>query len=140
MSSWDGFVDLDEKQQARYLLDEATLAWQSLVGFKEIKSKVQNYLNLGYRICQGEFDQLESLIQFLEDPKMKDDFGSFYEQIKHDDKAAACLDLASYACAFVCRIAAQKVGLTPLPDPVLEAVPEIYEYYQSRSEFLGLQN
>ncbi len=48
------------------------------------------------------------------------------------------LDLAAYACGFVSRMMARVSGHGPLPDTVLESLPEIYEYYRDRAEFLGV--
>ena len=62
----------------------------------------------------------------------------FMKKIKDDELAVASLDLASYACGFVCRLVAKRVNHRPLPDPVLEAVPEIYEYYRDRAKLLSL--
>jgi hypothetical protein len=139
LSSWGGFLNLSEKEQARFLLDVASAAWDQQDKFNEIKIKVESNLKLGYRILDGDIDNIHLLIRFLDDPNMMEDFASFFEQIKHDKNAAAALDLASYACGFVCRLSAQKAGVNVLPDPVLEALPDVYEYFRDRAELLGLR-
>jgi hypothetical protein len=113
-------------------------AWDTQHDLEEIGGEVRGYLKLGYDVLDGQHEKLPQLICFLEDPEMKRDFGAFFERIKHNEKAAAALDLASYACGFVSRLAAQASGYGPLPDPVLESLPDVYEYYQERASFLGL--
>lgn len=131
-------MSLGELDQARFLLGVACDAWEKQQGSEGVWTQVKSYLELGYKVLEGDLEQLPQLIIFLDDPEMKADFGAFYEQLKHDECASACLDLASYACGFVCRIAAEKSGYGPLPDPVREALPEIYEYYESRAALLNV--
>lgn len=138
LSNWQGFKSLNEREQAQLLLDVASSALERQQGFEDIRAEVQSYLALGYQILGGDLELLPQLIRFMEDPEMKGDFGAFYERVKHDERASAALDLASYACGFVCRITAAKSGYRPLPDPVLESVPEIYEYYEARAHFLNV--
>ena len=113
-------------------------AWDEQHDFGEIKSEVRAYLELGHDVLDGQHEKLPQLICFIEDPEMKHDFGAVFERIKHDERASAALDLASYACGFVLRLAATASGYGPLPDPVLESRPDIYEYYQERASFLGI--
>ena len=113
-------------------------AWDAQHDLEEIGSEVRAYLKLGYDVLDGQHEKLPQLICFIEDPEMKHDFGAVFERIKHDEKASAALDLASYACGFVSRLVATASGCGPLPDPVLESQPDIYEYYQERASFLGI--
>ncbi|MES9971533.1 MAG: hypothetical protein ABW092_15985 [Candidatus Thiodiazotropha sp.] len=138
MSSWDDFLNLSEKKQARFLLDVASAAWDQHEKFNDIKIKVESNLKLGYRVLEGDINSLHILIRFLDDPNMIEDFSVFFEQLKDNETAAAALDLASYACGFVCRISAQNAGVNTLPDPVLEALPDVYEYFRDRAGVLGL--
>ena len=137
MTDWSTFLEEAESAQARFLLDTAMTAWDAQHDLKGIGSEVRTYLELGYDILDGQHEKLPQLICFIEDPEMKRDFGAFFERIKHDEKASAALDLASYACGFVSRLVATASGYGPLPDPVLESLPEIYEYYQGRASLLG---
>lgn len=137
-NNWDNFLNLSEEDQARFLLDVASIAWEKQKGLGGIKAKIESNIKLGHEVLAGNFTKLSLLIRFLDDPDMKDDFGSFFEQLKDNQSAAAALDLASYACGFVCRVMAPQAKITVLPDPVLEALPDIYEYYRDRAQFLGI--
>ena len=138
LSEWTDFLQKSEASQARFLLDMATAAWEAQREPTDIGREVCAYLKLGYEVLEGNHEKLPHLIRFLEDPDMKHDFGAFYERLQHEETASAALDLASYACGFVSRMSAAKSEYGPLPDPVLEAMPEIYEYYQERAGFLGV--
>lgn len=138
MTDWSNFPDGNERNQARFLLRTATSAWDTQHDLEEMGNAVRDYLRLGYEVLDGQCQKLPQLIRFIEDPQMKSDFSAYFEIVKEDKKAAAALDLASYACAFVSRLVAAVSGYGPLPDPVLEALPEIYEYYKERAIFLGV--
>ena len=138
MSKWDDFPRLPEPVQARILLEVASAAWKQQSAFGDIKAEVQEYLKLGYELLEGRCEKLPQLIKFLDDPEMAHDFGAFYERLKDNKSAAAALDIASYACGFVSRMVAKKCQYGPLPDPVLEALPDIYEYYQEQAALLGV--
>lgn len=138
LTDWITFPEENELHQARFLLDTAMTAWNAQHDLEEISNEVRGYLELGYAVLDGRHEKLPQLICFLEDPEMKHDFGAFFEHIKDNEKASAALDLASYACGFVSRLVATASGYGPLPTPVLESLPDIYEYYQERSRFLGI--
>lgn len=138
LTNWKGFSQLEEVVQCRFLLDVASAAWKKQNGFDVIKSKVQAYIELGYEVLEGESSDLPQLIKFLDDPEMIDDFGSYFEILSSDENAAAALDLASYACGFVSRVVAEKTNYGPLPDPVLEALPDVSDYFKERAELIGL--
>ncbi len=138
MSDWTKFPSLDEPSQGKFLLDVAYDAWSKQHGFDEIKQKVLKYLKLGYQVCSGRYENFPELLKFLDDPDMKNDFGAFFEQVQHDEMASAALDLASYACGFVARISAKEAGCRSLPEPVLESMPDIYEYYRDKTDLLRL--
>lgn len=138
LTDWSNFLQEDESDQARFLLDTAMSAWNKVHEPEDIVRQVRDYLTLGYEVLDGRFDKLPQLIRFIEDPDMEHDFGAFFERIQHNETASAALDLASYACGFVSRTAANASGYSPLPDPVLESLPEIYEYYQGRASLLGV--
>ncbi|PID63618.1 MAG: hypothetical protein CSB44_01255 [Gammaproteobacteria bacterium] len=84
-------------------------------------------------VQSGNHQQLPELLRFLDDPAMEKDFNNHYEQVKDDEKASAALDIASYACGFVCRVFAAEAGVDKLPVPVLESVPGIADYYRQRA-------
>jgi len=113
-------------------------AWNKVHAPEDIVRQVRDYLTLGYEVLDGRFEKLPQLICFIEDPDMEHDFGAFFERIQHNETASAALDLAIYACGFVSRTAANASGYSPLPDPVLESLPEIYEYYRDRASLLGV--
>lgn len=113
-------------------------AWNKVHEPEDIVIQVRDYLTLGYEVLDGRLEKLPQLIRFIEDADMEHDFGAFFERIQHNETASAALDLASYACGFVLRTAANASGYGPLPDPVLESLPEIYEYYQGRASLLGV--
>ena len=138
LTEWSTFPEESEPNQARFLLDTAMTAWDTQHDLEEIGVEVRDYLKLGDEVLDGRHEKLPQLICFLEDPEMKHDFGAFFERIKHNEKASAALDLATYACGFVSRLAAQTSGYGPLPDPVLESEPDVYEYYQERASFLEI--
>lgn len=138
MNNWKNFLELTEDDQARFLLKIASYAWKNQEGFDEIKSKVESSIKLGYEILDGDSNNIEMLIRFLDDPNMEEDFGAFFEKIKDSEAASVALDLASYACGFVCRLSAEKANIISLPDPVLEALPDIYEYFHDRAKLIGL--
>lgn len=138
LTDWTGFLQKEEIDQAKMLLDTASAAWVCHQKYPSIAYEVREYLKLGYEVLEGRHKKIPQLVLFLEDPEMRHDFGAFYEFVKDSEEASAALDLASYACGFVLRIASEKSGYTPLPDPVVESLPEIYEYYQDRAEFLGV--
>ena len=138
LDNWHNFPELNEEDQARFLLNMASSAWKKQEGFDEIKWKVEFYIQLGHDILNGDFNKIKILIYFLDDPYMKEDFGYFFEQLKYSEKASAALDLASYACGFVCRLSAEKANIHSLPDPVLEALPDIYEYFYDKIKIAGL--
>ncbi|PIE06947.1 MAG: hypothetical protein CSA74_09890 [Rhodobacterales bacterium] len=104
----------------------------------DMAGKVRDYLALGHVVLDGNHSKLPELMRFLEDPEMTDDFAAFHERVQNDATACAALDLAAYACGFVSRMMARVSGHGPLPDTVLESLPEIYEYYRDRAEFLGV--
>ena len=138
LTDWNTFPKEDETDQARFLLDTAMSAWDTQHVPEDIGNEVRTYLALGYEVLDGRHEKLPQLIQFIEDPDMKRDFGAFVERLKHNETASAALDLASYACGFVSRVAATASGYGPLPDPVLESLPTIYEYFQKKALFLGV--
>lgn len=138
MNSWNNFLILGEEEQARFLLDISFSAWNLVENLHEIKSKVTDYLELGYEILDGDTSKWSVLVKFLDDPDMKEDFPAYCELTKDDRIASAALDLASYACGFVCRITAARVGTKSLPDPVIESLPEVYEYFRDRAESIGV--
>ena len=139
MTDWNRFSDLNELEQAHFLIQTAKAAWGlDLKINAEIILSVQQHLETAEKIQNGDFDRISDLMPFLEDPDMEKDFSAYYEIVHHNDRAAAALDLASYACGFVLRIAGRKKGLMSMPDPVIESLPEIYEYYQERARFLGI--
>ncbi len=138
MIEWSEFSDQPEPAQARMLLDVASAAWTLQTAFGDVKAEVQQNLALGYEVLSGRHEKLPQLINFLDDPEMAHDFSALYERVKNDEAVSAALDLASYACGFVARIVAEQCKYGPLPDPVLESLPEIYGYYQERAEYLGL--
>lgn len=70
---------------------------------------------------------------------MASDFASIYEQIRGAEKAEVALDIASYACGFVCNISATKAGINQLPGPVLESIPEVYVYFCAKAKQLNLE-
>lgn len=134
---WDEFAELSEIQQARFLVGEAVRIWGQLNPSDEvlasIKERVTTYLALAEEVLSGRKHRTPELLVFLEDPRMQNDFGSYHERIKESEKAAAALDVASYACGFVCRISAAEAGIDTLPDPVLESTPDVFDYYRQRA-------
>ena len=138
MTSWELFPHLTEDEQARILLDKAEESWKLQADFQVQKETVEKYLGIARKVLEGELEKLSELICFLDDPEMAEDFTTIYEQVRGSEKTEAALDLASYACGFICNISAERAGRNQLPDPVLESVPEIYEYFRARAELLKL--
>lgn len=138
MGEWENFMGMEEKDQANFLLSLAKKALVFIKTDSEIHSKILSYINIATSIMDGKFEKIHELVIFLNDTSMNNDFNSFYEILKKNEKDAAALDIASYACGFVCRYAAKNEKITNLPDPVIESVPEIYEYYQRKAEFLKI--
>lgn len=138
MIEWVEFNLKNEDEQARTLLKIAYNAWTNQNDYPKIKTKIIQYINVGYQFLEGDIAKLPFLLRFLDDPEMEADFSVFYEYFSDNDKASAALDLASYACGFVSRMVAMRENYSPLPDPVLESVPDIYEYFKEKAEFLNL--
>ncbi len=134
---WDELAELTETQQARFLVGEASNIWRKLSLPDDvpdtIRERVTAYLGLAAQILSGQYHLTPELLGFLEDPRMRNDFGSYCERARENDKAAAALDVASYACGFVCRISAAEAGIDTLPDPVLESTPDVFDYYRQRA-------
>lgn len=135
---WEIFLDLDEDGQAKFLLHIAEKALSFIVSDMEIYRIILHYLKLARSIVDGDYGKINQLMVFLEDENMKNDFSSFWEILKESEKDSAALDIISYACGFICRCAAKKAGIRTLPDPVIESVPDIYEYYRDRAKLLEI--
>ena len=135
---WNEFPQLDERAQAAFLLRVAKSSVNAFGGFLQIKCKVQEYLNLASKLCEGCVEFAPELMSFIDDPEMRCDFGAYFEVVKDDEYACAALDLASYACAFLLRIVFAEKNGKGLPDSVLEALPEIHAYYRDRATILGI--
>ena len=138
LNNWNDFLNLSEIDQCKFLLNVAKLAWKDRDEYPEIKLKVSDYLSVASEILKGEVIKLPQLMVFLEDPDMEDSFAEYFDIISENEKVAAALDLASYACGYICRIVAQNQGIKSLPEPVIESIPEIYDYYQERAAYLHI--
>ncbi|WP_299153691.1 hypothetical protein [uncultured Tateyamaria sp.] len=132
------FATLDETEQAELLVRLSRSAAMSVTGHDDIQETLLLNTALSERLLKGDYDVKSELMKFIEDPDMKSDFGSIYEVINGDEKASAALHIVSYGCAFNLRLAAKKMGLHILPDPVLEALPDIADFYFDQAEILGL--
>ena len=124
--------------QAMFLLNLAEQASPHIVGFENVKTSVEANIELGKQVIDGKIDGLPKLLKFIEDPHMAEDFGSFYELVKGDEKASAALHIASYSCAFAARVVAEREGFKPLPDPVLEALPEVSDFFFEQAKLLKI--
>jgi hypothetical protein len=138
LSDWNEFLNLGEVDQCKFLLNAAELAWKDRNEFPEIKRKINVYLSIVSEILDGDVNKLMQLMVFLEDPDMKESFAVYFDIVSENEKAAAALDLASYACGFTCRSVAKGQGIKSLPEPVIESILEIYDYYKERAEYLHI--
>ena len=137
-ADWSAFEGATETEQAAFLLDLATRAVPALADHPDVQGKVAAYVHAGHAVLNGDMDKHADLVRFLNDPDTDDDFNVYFAQIHEDERACAALDLATYACGFTARITAAAAGVGALPDPVLEALPEVSSYFQDRAVFLGL--
>lgn len=135
---WNNFEQGDAPDQARFLLDCATRALPALEGHDDIAAKVAAYLDAARDLLDGATERHAEVTRFLDDPEMAEDFTVYYAKIEEDERACAAMDIATYACGYVARITAPAAGVTRLPDPVLESLPEVSDYYAERAAFLGL--
>lgn len=133
------FVQLDETWQASFLVQLCKVAASHVEGYDEIKNALLHNAELSQKLFEGDRDVKDELLKFIEDPDMTIDFSSFYEKVKDDAKASAAVHIVSYGCAFVLRLAVGKEALDGLPDPVLEALPDIADFYFDQAKLLGIQ-
>lgn len=138
MGEWKDFETLDEPAQAVFLLDVAQRAVPALGAFPHEKAQIEAYLRAGQAVLGGDVAQHPHLCRFLADPEMTDDFNVYFNTMQGDDRALAALDLAAYACGFTARMTAPMAGDPVLSDPVLEAQPDIYDYFEGRAAVLDL--
>jgi hypothetical protein len=138
LTKWNQFCNLAEWDQARFLLDVATAATVQFGRPASVRDQVRNYIGLGYKLLAGDAEPLEDLLVFMQDPELRRSFSALYEELGDDKQAIAWMDIASYACAFICRLAAERSGYGAVPAPVVEAIPDIYEYYMEKAASLGI--
>jgi len=138
MTKWSQFRNLTERYQARFLLDVAAVATVQYGRPASVREQVREYIGLGYALLAGDAEPLDDLLIFMQDPDLRRSFAALGEELGDDEQVKAWMDIASYACAFVCRLAAERSGYGAVPEPVVEAIPGIYEYYMERATSLGI--
>lgn len=138
MAEWTGFETWEETAQARFLLDVAQRALPALGDFPQEQARIAQYLTAGVAVLGGDIAQHPHLCRFLADPEMTDDFNVYFNTMQGHERAMAALDLATYACGFTARIMAPAAGDPTLSDPVLEAQPDIYDYFEGRAALLDV--
>jgi len=133
------FAQLDETRQASFLVQLCKVAASHVRGHDGIKNALLHNAELSQQLLEGDYSVQDELLKFIEDPNMSDDFGGFYEKVKDDAQASAAVHIVSYGCAFVLRLAAKRKGVNGLPDPVLEALPDIADFYFDQAQLLGIR-
>lgn len=138
LTDTDQFYRMNEEEQADYLNNLGCAAASAFLGNAEIKAALLHNANLSKKLQNGDASVQPELLRFIEDPEMKSDFAAFYDVVSDDERASAAVHIVSYACAFSLRLAASKLHLDQQPDPVLEAVPDIFGFYAEQAGILGI--
>ena len=138
MTDWDNFKTQDEPDQAAFLVRTAREALPALCAFPDVHSKTAASLSVAGDVLTGDYSAFADVVRFLDDPDMQDDYNVYAGVVDGDAAAQAALDLASYACGFTARISAPAAGVSHLPDPVLEAMPYVADYFRIQAAVLGL--
>lgn len=127
------FTDLAAAKQTPLLLADAREALALVPAIPPaMRAKVGRALDLAARTAAGDTAQLSDLIRTVNDPEDEDDFPTWAGLAGHDSDVAAALDIAAYACGFIARVTAERIGHDPLPDPVSEALPAYRSYFEDQ--------
>lgn len=138
LNDTDQFYRMNEEEQADYLNNLGCAAASAFSGKAEIKAALLHNAHLAKKLKNGDISVQAELLRFIEDPEMKSDFAAFYEAVSDDERASAAVHIVSYACAFSLRIVASKLHLDHQPDPVREALPDIFGFYAEQADILGI--
>lgn len=131
-------MEKSESQQADFLVLLSKRASNAFHGFEEVKETLLRVSELLVMLQKGDKSVRDELLRFIEDPDMSSDFAHLYEIVKADDRASAALHIVSYSCAFNLRVSAKVDAFGPLPDPIVEATPDVYQFYMDQAKELGI--